>query len=150
MYPFNRDKTAIDPAARALAAQSWCDRVFVARLSTQREALFPVSYLDDPLRLTTCGFRISVSPYGMTIGRTRLDGLAIVRLTYPCRTSGITAVFGEGHLRRIAEAYTGYYNECRTHLSLDKDSPGRRPTQRLRQLVARPILRGLHHQYCRI
>ena len=61
-----------------------------------------------------------------------------------------TVVFGEGHLRRIAAAYTGYYNECRTHLSLDKDSPGRRPIQRLGQLVARPILGGLHHQYCRI
>lgn len=31
-------------------------------------------------------------------------------------------VLGEGHLRRIVAAYTGYYNECRTHLSLDKDS----------------------------
>jgi transposase InsO family protein len=60
-----------------------------------------------------------------------------------------TVVFGEGHLRRIAAAYTGYYNECRTHLSLDKDSPGRRPIQRLGQLVARPILGGLHHEYCR-
>jgi len=59
-------------------------------------------------------------------------------------------VFGEGHLRRILTAYTGYYNECRTHLSLDKDSPNRRPIQRLGQLVARPILGGLHHQYCRI
>jgi transposase InsO family protein len=58
-------------------------------------------------------------------------------------------VFGEAHLRRILAAYTGYYNELRTHLSLDKDSPGRRPIQRLGQLVARPILGGLHHQYCR-
>jgi transposase InsO family protein len=38
-------------------------------------------------------------------------------------------VFGEGHLRRVLAAYTGYYNECRTHLSLDKDSPGRPPIQ---------------------
>jgi transposase InsO family protein len=59
-------------------------------------------------------------------------------------------VFGEANLRRILAAYTGYYNELRTHLSLDKDSPGRRPIQRLGQLVARPILGGLHHQYCRI
>jgi transposase InsO family protein len=58
-------------------------------------------------------------------------------------------VFGEAHLRRILAAYTGYYNELRTHLSLDKDSPGRRPIQRFGQLVARPILGGLHHQYCR-
>jgi hypothetical protein len=42
------------------------------------------------------------------------------------------------------------YNELRTHLSLDKDSPGHRPIQRLGQLAARPILGGLHHQYCRI
>jgi transposase InsO family protein len=60
-----------------------------------------------------------------------------------------TVVFGEGHLRRIVAAYTGYYNECRTHLSLDKDPPGHRPIQRLGQLVVRPILGGLHHLYCR-
>ena len=59
-------------------------------------------------------------------------------------------VFGEAHLRRILATYAGYYNELRTHLSLDKDSPGRRPIQRLGQLVARPILGGLHHHYCRI
>ena len=35
-------------------------------------------------------------------------------------------VFGEVHLRRILAAYAGYYNELRTHLSLDKDSPGHR------------------------
>ena len=61
-----------------------------------------------------------------------------------------TVVFGEGHLRRIVAAYTGYYNEWRTHLSLDKDPPGHRPIQRFGQLVARPILGGLHQQYCRI
>ena len=56
-------------------------------------------------------------------------------------------VFGEAHLRRILAAYAGYYNELRTHLSLDKDSPGRRPTQRLGQLAAQPIPGGLHHQH---
>ena len=59
-------------------------------------------------------------------------------------------VFGEAHLRRILAAYAGYYNELRTHLSLDKDSPGHRPIQRFGQLAARPILGGLHHQYCRM
>ena len=50
-----------------------------------------------------------------------------------------TVIFGEGHLRRIAAAYTGYYNECRTHLSLDKDSPGRRdPTARPARCSADP------------
>src|SRR6266404_1194869 len=59
-------------------------------------------------------------------------------------------VFGEAHLRRILTAYAGYYNEFRTHLSLDNDSPGHRPVQRYGQLAARPILGGLHHQYCRM
>ena len=59
-------------------------------------------------------------------------------------------VFGEAHLRRILTAYTVYYNELRTHLSLGKDSPRHRSVQRLGQLAAQPILGGLHHQYCRI
>src|SRR5712664_2271092 len=59
-------------------------------------------------------------------------------------------VFGEAHLRRTLAAYAGYYNELRTHLSLDKDSPDRRPVQRRGHLTARPILGGLHHQYCRM
>jgi transposase InsO family protein len=59
-------------------------------------------------------------------------------------------VFGDAHLRRILVDYAGYYNELRTHLSVGKDSPGRRPVQRLGQIAAWPILGGLHHQYCRI
>jgi hypothetical protein len=59
-------------------------------------------------------------------------------------------VFGEAHLRRILSAYADYYNECRTHLSLDKGSPHHRPVQRLGQLTAQPILGGLHGEYCRI
>src|SRR3981189_3290645 len=34
-------------------------------------------------------------------------------------------VFGEAHLRRILAAYTGYFNELRTHLSLGKDAPAK-------------------------
>jgi transposase InsO family protein len=59
-------------------------------------------------------------------------------------------VFGEAHLRRILAAYTGYYNELRTHLSLSKNSPTYRPIQRYGQIAAWPILGGLHHQYCRM
>lgn len=59
-------------------------------------------------------------------------------------------VFGEAHLRRILAAYAHYYNDLRTHLSLDKDSPSHRPIRRLGQLAAQPILGGLHHGYCRI
>jgi transposase InsO family protein len=61
-----------------------------------------------------------------------------------------TVVIGEGHLRRILAAYAGYYNELRTHLALDKDSPHHRQVQRAGQVIAQPILGGLHHQYCRM
>jgi Integrase core domain len=36
-------------------------------------------------------------------------------------------VFGEAHLRRIVGAYTAYYNEARTHRSLNKDAPSGAP-----------------------
>ena len=32
-------------------------------------------------------------------------------------------VFGECHLRHLLRSYLNYYNETRTHLSLDKDAP---------------------------
>lgn len=32
-------------------------------------------------------------------------------------------VFGEQHLRNLLRSYQQYYNEFRTHLSLDKDAP---------------------------
>jgi hypothetical protein len=32
-------------------------------------------------------------------------------------------VLGEAHLRRILRAYARYYNDIRTHWSLDKDAP---------------------------
>ena len=59
-------------------------------------------------------------------------------------------VFGEAHLRRVLKVYAGHYNNVRTHLSLGKDAPLTRPVQRFGSIVARPILGGLHHEYCRI
>ena len=59
-------------------------------------------------------------------------------------------VFSEEHLRRILAKYLTYYNEARTHISLQKDAPCTRPTERLGDIVAHPILGGLHHRYARI
>ncbi len=59
-------------------------------------------------------------------------------------------VFGETHLRRIVGAYAAYYNESRTHRSLDKDAPFHRAIQRLGAITSQPVLGGLHHRYCRI
>ena len=59
-------------------------------------------------------------------------------------------VFGERHLRHLLKSYQGYYNEARTHLSLDKDAPVSRKVQALGRIVAKPLLGGLHHHYVRI
>jgi transposase InsO family protein len=56
----------------------------------------------------------------------------------------------EGHLHRILKAYTDYYNNTRTHLSLAKDAPNQRPVSRSGTIQAIPKLGGLHHQYIRI
>ena len=59
-------------------------------------------------------------------------------------------VFGEAHLRRILRGYAAYYNVARTHRSLNKDAPLHRAIERLGAVVSRPVLGGLHHQYCKI
>ena len=59
-------------------------------------------------------------------------------------------VFGEAHLRDVLKSYPSYYNRLRTHLTLDKDAPDFRGTQKIGYIVAIPILGGLHHQYVRI
>ena len=58
-------------------------------------------------------------------------------------------VWGEAHLGRVLQAYAAYYNRVRTHLSLDKDAPLVRSVERVGDIVARSILGGLHHEYCR-
>jgi len=57
---------------------------------------------------------------------------------------------GEGHLRRTLQSYARYYNESRTHRSLNKDAPFHRPIEGHGAIISRPVLGGLHHQYCRI
>ena len=59
-------------------------------------------------------------------------------------------VFGERHLRHLLLSYMKYYNGARTHLSLEKDAPVSRAVERAGQILCRPILGGLHHQYVRI
>jgi transposase InsO family protein len=59
-------------------------------------------------------------------------------------------VLNAEHLRRILAKYATYYNEVRTHVSLGKDAPCRRPVERFGDIVAYPVLGGLHHRYARI
>lgn len=60
-------------------------------------------------------------------------------------------VLNEAHLRRILARYFAYYDESRTHLSLDRNAPVPRdvePPER-GEVLAIPHLGGLHHRYTR-
>ena len=59
-------------------------------------------------------------------------------------------VFGEARLRRILRCYARYYNDVRTHRSLDKAAPVSRSVQRTGSIKSFPILGGLHHHYARV
>ena len=61
-------------------------------------------------------------------------------------------IFDEQHLRRVLRDYFDYYHTCRTHLSLNKDSPQPRSVEHeaLGNIVALPQVGGLHHRYTRV
>jgi transposase InsO family protein len=59
-------------------------------------------------------------------------------------------VLGEAHLRHILRTHARYYNDIRTHRSLDKDAPVSRPVQRIGSINSHAILGGLHHHYVRV
>ena len=58
-------------------------------------------------------------------------------------------VLSEMHLRQILRLYARYYNDIRTHRSLDKDAPVSRPVQSTGSIESHAILGGLHHHYAR-
>jgi len=60
-------------------------------------------------------------------------------------------IFSDDSLRRIMAEYIRYYNECRTHMSLEGNSPIPREVEppSKGKVVAIPFLGGLHHRYTR-
>jgi hypothetical protein len=61
---------------------------------------------------------------------------------YPPRLLDHVVVFNEQHLRHLLKSYKQYYNEFRTHLSLDKDAPIPRDAHRVGRVLSLPILGG--------
>ena len=53
-------------------------------------------------------------------------------------------VLGAAHLRRILKSYARYYNQMRTHLALDKDTPLSHMVKMAGRIHCRPIFGGLH------
>jgi transposase InsO family protein len=61
-------------------------------------------------------------------------------------------ILNEMHLRRILHDYIAYYNESRTHLSLNKQTPLNTDDDEHKRsnVVAFPKVGGLHHHYERM
>jgi len=61
-----------------------------------------------------------------------------------------TIVLNERHLKRLLSDYVSYYNEDRTHLGLEKQTPtGRARSLGNHQVICQSRLGGLHHRYDR-
>ena len=60
-------------------------------------------------------------------------------------------VLNERHLLRILRSYLDYYNNARTHLSLDRNAPVKRRVEPPSEgrVLAIPQVGGLHHRYRR-
>ncbi len=61
-----------------------------------------------------------------------------------------TIILSEKHLFRILKSYVDYYNNDRTHLGLNKDSPSARSVQNKPEnskIIEMPKVGGLHHRY---
>lgn len=60
-------------------------------------------------------------------------------------------VLNENHLKRLMKDYLRYYQEDRTHLGLEKKTPGNRPAEKSIgkscRVLSLPRLGGLHHRY---
>ncbi len=61
-------------------------------------------------------------------------------------------ILSENHLCHILKDYMDYYNNCRTHLSLDRNSPSLRDIEppSKGKVISIPQVGGLHHVYKRV
>jgi len=55
----------------------------------------------------------------------------------------------EEHLLKTLLEYVAYYNESRTHQSLGGNAPTPRSVEHEGEIIATPVLGGLHHRYSR-
>ncbi len=58
-------------------------------------------------------------------------------------------LLNEKHLRRTLRECVAYYNESRTHQSLDGNAPVQRDVESIGAVISKPVLGGLHHSYSR-
>ena len=102
------------------------------------------------------GLEVPAAIRSMTIACVRtsmrspwLNGVA-ERWVESCRRDLLDHVIAlnDRHLKRLLADYVRYYHEDRTHMSLQKQTPGGRVRSTARgRVVSRARLGGLHHRY---
>jgi Integrase core domain len=116
---------------------------------------FGIEYIE---RVSQIAEEVVRAAKSLRIDESHIVGIKGVRDKYAERLIGALRrecldhmiVFGEKHLRRILGKYAAYYNRSRIHRALNKDAPFPRAVEHLGVITSRPVLGGLHHQYCRI
>jgi putative transposase len=94
---------------------------------------------------------LSVRPIRTSIESPWQNGVA-ERWVESCRRDLCDHVIAvnETHLKRLLTEYVHYYHEDRTHLGLNKETPGRRTRSAHRgRVIEQARLGGLHHRYDR-
>jgi hypothetical protein len=125
------------------------DRWFLIQLYRWFPSILQVVAIVQPETLVPPG-RLSLnSRYGHT-RQTHRTSLTLAERLRPARVCGSYRGLGRGGLRQILRAYARYYNNIRTHRSLDKDAPAFRSVQRVGTITSYAILGGLHHRYVRV
>ncbi len=75
----------------------------------------------------------------------------VARAERSAANASITSSCSASHLKRILSDYFDYYNNSRTHLSLDRNPPNPREVEPPERGPVRsiPQVGGLHHRYIR-
>jgi transposase InsO family protein len=94
---------------------------------------------------------MKIEPVRTSFESPRQNGVA-ERWIESCRRDLLDHIVAvnERHLKRLLSDYVRYYHEDRTHLGLNKQTPGNRVRSSNRgAVISRPRLGGLHHRYDR-
>jgi transposase InsO family protein len=103
-----------------------------------------------PKALPRKGLPLGVKPM-QTARRSPWQNCYVERVIGSIRRECLNHVIAlnEEHLLKTLLEYVAYYNESRTHQSLGGNAPTPRSVEHEGEIIATPVLGGLHHRYSR-